>query len=130
MSTAIDNISPIGTHVSRAGARAYNNNNYNHTLCTPAVKALYQEVFGRPLPSFVAAELDEYDSRFAIDPSLIEAVIEYTAVTAPRPTWLYARTVLNEQMSRFDVKDRDGFLDSCNAYYQSKARRCNPDDTF
>jgi len=54
------------------------------------------------------------------DASLLCAVLEYTAQSAPRPSWAYARTVLQKQIAA-GVKDADGFNQACSAYRAARS---------
>ena len=59
------------------------------------IAEMYQDVLGRPMPRFVEREvLTMLDSGIQAD--MICAVLAYTG-GAPRPSWVYARTVLEKQ---------------------------------
>ena len=56
---------------------------------------MYLDVLGRPMPRFVEQEvLGLLDA--GIQPDMICAVLAYTG-GAPRPSWVYARTVIEKQ---------------------------------
>ncbi len=59
---------------------------------------VYADVLGRPMPRFVAAELAERMQAGA-QPDMLAAVLEYTG-GAPRPSWAYARAVIDRQMGQ------------------------------
>lgn len=59
------------------------------------IAEMYQDVMGRPMPRFVEHEvLAMLDAGIQAD--MICAVLAYTG-GAPRPSWVYARTVLEKQ---------------------------------
>lgn len=51
---------------------------------------------------------------------LVCAVLEYTAATAPKPSWAYARTVLRKQLNA-GVRTAEAFNAACEAYYAARA---------
>jgi len=59
---------------------------------------VYQDVLCRPMPHFVAAELAERMQAGA-QPDMLAAILEYTG-GAPRPSWAYARAVIDRQLAR------------------------------
>lgn len=58
---------------------------------------VYQDVLGRPMPRFVANELAERMQAGA-QPDMLAAILEYTG-GAPRPSWAYARAVIDRQLA-------------------------------
>lgn len=58
---------------------------------------VYQDVLCRPMPRFVAAELAERMQAGA-QPDMLAAILEYTG-GAPRPSWAYARAVIDRQLA-------------------------------
>lgn len=56
------------------------------------------------------------------DHSLICAVLEYTAKTAPRPTWAYARSVIERQMVA-GSRTADDFCQSVERYLAEKQKK-------
>lgn len=71
-----------------------------------------------PTPSIMDELLSMVEA--GADVSLLCAVLEYTAQTAPRPTWAYARVVLRKQLAA-GVRDADGFNAACNAFRAARA---------
>lgn len=83
------------------------NNNYYYTRTRAREGAydgelamlaeVYQDVLGRPMPRFVASELAERMQAGA-QPDMLAAILQYTG-GAPRPSWAYARAVIDRQMA-------------------------------
>lgn len=86
--------------------QASGDNNYYYTrvrareetnLGLEMVGEMYLDTLGRPMPAYIQHEvLQLIDS--GIQPDMVCAVLAYTA-GAPRPSWAYARAVLDKQIA-------------------------------
>ncbi len=79
------------------------------SLCLSA----YQYTLGYPASRSVQIQLIKLLETDCA--SLICAVLEYTAATAPRPSWPYARAVINKQLAMGN-KSAEGFNAACERY--------------
>lgn len=59
------------------------------------IAEMYHDVMGRPMPRFVEHEVMAM-LQTGIQPDMVCAVLAYTG-GAPRPSWVYARTVIEKQ---------------------------------
>lgn len=82
--------------------RDYNNNYYirarentENGVYLSEIGEMYHDVLGRPLPRFVANEVQAMLDG-GIQADMICAVLAYTG-GAPRPSWAYARAVIQKQ---------------------------------
>lgn len=91
----------------------YNNNNHAHAHAWNAILDAYEDVMGRPMPRFVQNEAANM-IKHGVEPSMIRAVIEYTAC-APRPSWAYARTVI--------LRNEERGITTTTAFYDSLGMR-------
>ena len=64
----------------------------------PIVVDCYKSMFGYPPTHAILYQLMHHLE--TADTSLICAAIEYTALTAPRPTWAYANAVISRQLAK------------------------------
>lgn len=107
----------------------YNNNqesnstqsNYYYNSELPQLMAVYHQELGYPMPPAVQRQCVNLLNLSECTPGLIAAVIEYTAVTAPRPSWPYARSVINAQM-KAGVYTAEAFEAACDAFRAKRAR--------
>lgn len=82
------------------------NNNYYYTRAREDITCdvmqelgeIYADVLGRDMPRFVARYLHQCMEHGA-QADLLGAILEYTG-GAPRPSWAYARAVIDRQMMR------------------------------
>lgn len=122
--------------IAKSGARElpfpqpYNNNiqesnlsqsNYYYNIELPQLMAVYQQELGYPMPPAVQRQCARLLTESGCTAGLIAAVIEYTAVTAPRPSWPYARSVINAQLTA-GVTTAEAFEAACNAFRAKRAR--------
>ncbi len=63
------------------------------------IQDAYQDVFRRAVPKCIARYMVDTMDRYGVDSGLFVAAIEYTA-GAPRPSWSYARYMVELAISR------------------------------
>lgn len=106
----------------------YNNNNkpeessslsqdYNYYY-KAQIEEAYTAIYGRKMPPVIRSQIRSLMAQGAM-PDLIAAVIEYSAA-APRPSWAYARTVLERQLS-MGTRTAEQFEASCMAFRRKAA---------
>ena len=77
----------------------------------------YQDVMGRPMPDIVRNEIAAM-IKSGINRSMIAALIQYTA-DAPRPSWAYARAVIQRNVAK-GINNWADFMDSIGRLYTSE----------
>lgn len=109
----------------------YNNNNnkpeessslsqdYNYYY-KAQIEEAYTAIYGRKMPPVIRSQIRSLMAQGAM-PDLITAVIEYSAA-APRPSWAYARTVLERQLS-MGTRTAEQFEASCMAFRRKAAAK-------
>lgn len=134
-------IATSGTRVVTFPQEPYNNyynNNYPVDGISPkqdnnaraqdpgwlAIEGAYFATYGRAIAPVVRTQMQAMLEQGAA-PDLIAAVIEYSAA-APRPSWAYARTVIQRQMQQ-GTRTAAEFTAACAAYRQKAAQRARPD---
>ena len=89
-----------------------------------AIEGAYFATYGRAIAPVVRTQMQAMLEQGAA-PDLLAAVIEYSAA-APRPSWAYARTVIQRQMQQ-GTRTAAEFTAACAAYRQKAAQRARPD---
>ena len=89
-----------------------------------AIEGAYFATYGRAIAPVVRTQMQAMMEQGAA-PDLLAAVIEYSAA-APRPSWAYARTVIQRQMQQ-GTRTAAEFTAACAAYRQKAAQRARPD---
>lgn len=109
----------------------YNNNNnkpeessslsqdYNYYY-KAQIEEAYTAIYGRKMPPVIRSQIRSLMAQGAM-PDLIAAVIEYSAA-APRPSWAYARTVLERQLS-MGTRTAEQFEAACDRYRRKAAEK-------
>lgn len=107
----------------------YNNNkpeessslsqNYNYYY-KAQIEEAYTATYGRKMPPVIRSQIRSLMAQGAM-PDLIAAVIEYSAA-APRPSWAYARTVLERQLS-MGTRTAEQFEAACDSYRRKAAEK-------
>ena len=69
----------------------------NTNLGMEMVIEMYQDTLGRPMPRYTQMEVQQL-MESGVQPDMVCAVLAYTA-GAPRPSWAYARAVLDKQVA-------------------------------
>lgn len=82
------------------------------------IEEAYTAIYGRKMPPVIRSQIRSLMAQGAM-PDLIAAVIEYSAA-APRPSWAYARTVLERQLS-MGTRTAEQFEASCMAFRRKAA---------
>lgn len=102
------------------------NNNYYYirarediTNGVEQVAEMYQDALGRRIPAFVVQEVLTLLSS-GIQADMICAVLAYTAA-APRPSWIYARTVIEKQAA-MGARTAADFNGNCSSWRAARAR--------
>ena len=72
------------------------------------IEEAYTAIYGRKMPPVIRSQIRSLMAQGAM-PDLIAAVIEYSAA-APRPSWAYARTVLERQLESLAAHHYEGDL--------------------
>lgn len=96
-STPTSNVIP---YPDNKNSNTDNNYYYTHAHARELaeVAEMYQDTMGRPLPRYTATEVLEL-IQSGIQADMICAVLAYTA-GAPRPSWAYARAVIERQAAQ------------------------------
>lgn len=111
--------SSIHNHTTdRPTNKIYINNIYIRARARETVRNCFASQLGYWPSEATSNEVEQLLDDGA-DVSLICAVIEYTARTAPRPTWRYACTVVRRQLAA-GVTDADGFNAACAAFWAAR----------
>lgn len=76
---------------------------------------IYRECFGFPVSEPVRKQMAELMATTGIDAEMMIAVMEYTAVMAPRPSWRYAVTVIRNQV-KLGCTTAQEFAENCRQY--------------
>lgn len=104
-----------------------NNNNYYYTraredtsLDVQAVAEMYFDTLGREMPRYVGQEVQALIDA-GIDAGMICAILAYTA-GAPRPSWAYARAVIDKQ-AQMGAKTAEQFHENVGKWRDSRARQ-------
>lgn len=108
----------------------YNNNNkpeessslsqdYNYYY-KAQIEEAYTAIYGRKMPPVIRSQIRSLMAQGAM-PDLIAAVIEYSAA-APRPSWAYARAVLERQLS-MGTRTAEQFEAACDRYRRKAAEK-------
>lgn len=84
------------------------------------IEEAYTAIYGRKMPPVIRSQIRSLMAQGAM-PDLIAAVIEYSAA-APRPSWAYARTVLERQLS-MGTRTAEQFEASCMAFRRKAAAK-------
>lgn len=102
------------------------NNNYYYirarediSLDVQMVAEMYLDTLGRPMPRFVLKQvLELFDA--GIQPDMVCAVLAYTA-GAPRPSWAYARAVIERQAAG-GARTAEDFYGNVSSWRQKRAQ--------
>lgn len=84
------------------------------------IEEAYTAIYGRKMPPVIRSQIRSLMAQGAM-PDLIAAVIEYSAA-APRPSWAYARTVLERQLS-MGTRTAEQFEAACDRYRRKAAEK-------
>lgn len=95
------------------------NQEYNYYY-KAQIEEAYTATYGRKMPPVIRSQIRSLMAQGAM-PDLIAAVIEYSAA-APRPSWAYARTVLERQLS-MGTRTAEQFEASCMAFRRKAAEK-------
>ena len=95
------------------------NQEYNYYY-KAQIEEAYTATYGRKMPPVIRSQIRSLMAQGAM-PDLITAVIEYSAA-APRPSWAYARTVLQRQMD-MGTRTAAEFVTACSEYRRKAAER-------
>ena len=103
------------------------NNNYYYTraredinLGVQMVAEMYYDTLGREMPRYIGHEVQGMIDA-GIQPDMICAVLAYTA-GAPRPSWAYARVVLEKQ-AQMGAKTAEQFHENIGKWRDSRSRQ-------
>ena len=107
----------------------YNNNqkskisasNYYYKGAVPQLSEVYASELGKAPTPAIMRQMYTLTESGQCTPDMIAAVIEYTAVTAPAPSWAYARYVINAQIAA-GRSTREEFETACMIFRKKRTK--------